>query len=148
VKEGVGATLAVVILAGLGVAVVQAAGPGPANISGSAAGVPRYYVQESFGGTQPVVRATATGAVTATIRCPWQHAQVANSEIAATANQAFFVVCKKATRHGQKFITTGSRIYLFQLTGSGRISGYSLVQAGCSARAPSKPSPPHQTAPG
>jgi hypothetical protein len=40
------------------------------------------------------------------------------------------VVCKKATRHGQKFITTGSRIYLFQLTGSGRISGYSLVQGG------------------
>lgn len=130
-KEGACAALAFMVLAGLGVAVAAVrSGPGPAEIEGFTPGLPRYYVQESFEAPGLVVRATATGAVTATIRCPWRGAQVAGGKFAATAGQAFFLVCQKTVRHGQEYQTTGSRIYRFRVTGSGRISGYSLVPGG------------------
>ena len=119
------------VLAGFGIAVAAVrSGPGPADIGGFTPGLPRYYVQESFGAPHPVVRATATGAVTATIRCPWRGAQAAGHEFAATTGQAFFLVCQKSVQHGQEYQVTGSRIYRFQLTGSGRVSGYSLVPGG------------------
>lgn len=130
-KEGASAALAAVVLAGLGVTVAAVrSGPGPADVGGFTPGVPRYYVQESFGAPHPVVRATATGAVTATIRCPWRGAQVAVDEFAATTGRAFFLVCQKSVQHGQEYQVTGSRIYRFQLTGSGRAGGYSLVPGG------------------
>lgn len=130
-KEGASAALAAVVLAGLGVTVAAVrSGPAPADVGGFTPGVPRYYVQESFGAPHPVVRATATGAVTATIRCPWRGAQVAANDLAATTGQAFFLVCQKSVQHGQENQVTGSRIYRFQLTGSGRAGGYSLVPGG------------------
>ncbi|HEY2689853.1 MAG TPA: hypothetical protein VGJ50_15520 [Streptosporangiaceae bacterium] len=130
-KEGASAALAAVVLAGLGVTVAAVrSGPAPADVGGFTPGVPRYYVQESFGAPHPVVRATATGAVTATIRCPWRGAQVAGNDLAATTGQAFFLVCQKSVQHGQEYQVTGSRIYRFQLTGSGRAGGYSLVPGG------------------
>lgn len=130
-KEGASAALAAVVLAGLGVTVAAVrSGPGPADVGRFTPGVPRYYVQESFGAPHPVVRATATGAVTATIRCPWRGAQVAGNDLAATTGQAFFLVCQKSVQHGQEYQVTGSRIYRFQLTGSGRAGGYSLVPGG------------------
>ncbi len=130
-KEGVAAALAVLLIAGLGLTVVTVrSGPGPADADGFAAGVPPYYVQESFGGAGPVVRATATGAVTATIRCPWRQSHVVAGEIAATASQAFFLVCERPAGHGQGSMRTASRIYRFQLTDSGRVSGLSLVPGG------------------
>ena len=130
-KEGACAALAAVVLAGFGIAVAAVrSGPGPADVGGFTPGLPRYYVQESFGAPHPVVRATATGAVTATIRCPWRGAQAAGHEFAATTGQAFFLVCQKSVQHGQEYQVTGSRIYRFQLTGSGRVSGYSLVPGG------------------
>ena len=130
-KEGVAAALAVLLIAGLGLTVVTVrSGPGPADADGFAAGVPPYYVQESFGGGAPVVRATATGAVTATIRCPWRQSHVVAGEIAATASQAFFLVCERPAGHGPGSMRTASRIYRFQLTDSGRVSGLSLVPGG------------------
>lgn len=129
--EGAGAALAVLLVAALGVAMAAVrSGPGPADVGGLIPGLPRYYIQKSFEAPGPVVRATATGAVTATVRCPWRGAQVAGGEVAATTGQAFFLVCQKTTRHGQGYQTTGSRIYRFQVTGSGRVSGYSLVPGG------------------
>jgi hypothetical protein len=128
-KEGAWAALAVLIVAGLGAA--AAAGRSstrPADVNGFAAGVPPYYMQQSFGGAAPVVRATATGAVTATIKCPWRQSQVAAAEVAATVSQAFFLVCERPARHGQG--SAGSRIYRFQLTDSGRVSGLSMVPGG------------------
>jgi hypothetical protein len=68
--------------------------------------------------------------VTASIRCPWRGAQVAGGDFAATTSQAFFLVCQKSVRHGQGYQTTGSRIYRFQVTGSGRVSGYARVPGG------------------
>jgi hypothetical protein len=77
-----------------------------------------------------VVRATATGVVTATIRCPWPDAQIAPQGMTAAGHRAFFVVCQKTARHGKGFVVTGARIYQFRLSGSGGISGYSLVPGG------------------
>jgi hypothetical protein len=78
----------------------------------------------------PVVRATATGAVTATIRCPWPGAQVAQQGIAASGNQTFFMICEKRAQRNNNPVVTGSRIYRFQLTGSGRVSDYSAIPVG------------------
>ncbi|HEY7014036.1 MAG TPA: hypothetical protein VH480_14845 [Streptosporangiaceae bacterium] len=130
-KEGAGAALAVLVLAGLGVTVAAVrSGPGPADTGGFAPGLPRFYVQQGFGTPGLVVRATATGTVTATVRCPWPGAQVAGGHFTATAGQGFFLACQKSVQRGQTYLTTGSRIYRFQLTGSGRVSGYSLVPGG------------------
>jgi len=101
--------------------------------------VPRYYVQASFPGTtgrqQPVViRATATGAVTATVRCPWPNSVIAPQGITAAGNRTFFMICQKVAKQGKLFAVTGARIYRFQLTRSGRISGYSQVPGGVLGR--------------
>jgi hypothetical protein len=40
------------------------------------------------------------------------------------------MVCVKAVKDGTRFVITGSRIYRFRLTSSGRISGYSPVRGG------------------
>jgi hypothetical protein len=129
--EGVAAAVAVLLLAGLGAAVsATVTGPGPAN-GPQLPGVPRYYVEQGFRGTSPavtMVRATATGAVTATVGSPWPGAQIATGEIAAGSNQTFFVICQKVAGHGAS--VTGSRIYRFRLTASGRIAGYSLMPGG------------------
>jgi hypothetical protein len=128
------ATMAL-LLAGLGVVVATwVTGPGLANSHGLRAGVPRYYVQQQHLialYTLPpvtVVRATATGAVTATVHCPWPRAQVA-SGIAAAGHQTFFIVCQRGV-WGMETVVTGSRIYQFRITDSGRIGGYSLVRGG------------------
>jgi len=135
VMEAVAAAAAVVLVAALSVAAagVFGAGPGPSAIP--RAGSPRYYVQASFPGTagraQPVViRATATGAVTATVRCPWPNSVIAPQGITAAGNQTFFVVCERAAKQGKLVAVTGARIYRFQLMRSGRISGYSPVPGG------------------
>src|SRR5499427_2468862 len=132
VMEAVAAAVAVVLAAGLSVAAAGlfGAGPGPSAIP--RAGAPRYYVQASFAGTagrpQPVViRATATGAVTATVRCPWPNSVIAPQGITAAGNRTFFMICQKIAKQGKLFAVTGARIYRFELTRSGRISGYSQV---------------------
>jgi hypothetical protein len=96
-------------------------------------------VQASFPGTtgkpQPVViRATATGAVTATVSCPWPNSVIAPQGITAAGNRTFFMICQKVARQGKLFAVTGARIYRFQLTRSGRISGYSPVPGGVLGR--------------
>jgi hypothetical protein len=139
VMEAVAAGAAVVLVAGLSVAVAGVFGGGPGPSALPRAGSPRYYVQASFPGTagrpQPVaIRATATGAVTATVRCPWPNSVIAPQGITAAGNHTFFVVCEKVAEQGKLFAVTGARIYRFQLTRSGRISGYSPVPGGVLGR--------------
>jgi Domain of unknown function (DUF1707) len=129
----VAVAVAAVLLAGLGVAVfTRAAGPPFTRAAGPfPAGLPRYYIQQSLGGAHgpaTVVRATATGAVTATVRSPWRQAYI--TDIAAASDQTFFMVCWGITGKGGDAVVTGSRIYRFRVTGSGRIGGYSLVRGG------------------
>jgi hypothetical protein len=90
--------------------------------------VPRYYIQQGL--TATVVRATATGAVTASVRCPEQHARVALEGIAAGAHQTFFVACATGSGQGASYVVTASRIYRFRITGAGHVSGWSLVRGG------------------
>ena len=136
--EYVSAAVAAVLLAGAGIAVAaRATGPAPASSPRMPAGVPRYYVQQAFRAAPPpttVVRSRATGAVTATVRCPWGSAQPATGEIAPASHQTFFMICQTVTGKGASSMATGSRIYRFQLTGSGQIRGYSLVPGGTLAR--------------
>src|SRR5690242_19967407 len=76
-------TAAVMLLTGLGIVVPGQLFRPAATGGGSApAGAPRYYIQTVA--TKPghqvtVVRATATGAKTATVRCPWPKSNVADS---------------------------------------------------------------------
>jgi hypothetical protein len=127
-------TAAVVLLTGLGIVVPgQLFGPS-ATVGGSSAptGAPRYYIQmlaPKPGQQVTLVRATATGAVTAKVHCPWPKSHVANNGVAPADGHTFFLACQRA--HGiRQFVVTGTRVYRFQLTGSGRISGYSLVPGG------------------
>jgi hypothetical protein len=131
----VAVAVAAVLLAGVSVAMFVRA-PGaplarPAPPLPVPVGVPRYYVQQSFGGAGApvtVVRATATGAVTATVRSPWPHAYIA--DLAAANGQTFFMVTRGVVGKGAGAVVTGSRIYRFRVTGSGQIGGYSLVRGG------------------
>jgi hypothetical protein len=138
VMEAVAVAAAVVLIAGLGVAAARVFGASPAGPSAiSRAGPPRYYVQQSFGlGKQPpvVVRATATGRVTATVSCPQPGTQIPFQGIAATDNRMFIIDCQKIEKAGTKYTVTGSRIYRMRLTGSGQISGYSLLPGGTLGR--------------
>ncbi len=119
------AIVAVVLLGCAGLAVWGRPGD-PAGRPGPVAGLPRYYVQQAFGQRPPgaVVRATATGAVTATVRSPWPQAVI--TAIAAGGDQTFFMVCQRSAGGG----FSGARIYRFRVTAAGRVSGYSLVPGG------------------
>jgi hypothetical protein len=136
--EYVAAAVAVALLAGAGFAVAaRIAGPGPASTPRIPAGAPRFYVQQAFSTAPPattVVRSRATGAVTARVRCPWGAAQPATGQIVPVSHQMFFMICQTVTRRGESPVVTGSRIYRFQLTGSGQIRGYSLVPGGALPR--------------
>jgi hypothetical protein len=136
--EWVTGTAAVVLLTGLGIVVpgqllFRSASTGGGGNS-APAGAPRYYLQTVATQPEPgqqvtLVRATATGAVTARVRCPWPNSYVANNGLAPADGRTFFVACQRShgTRH---FVVTGTRVYRFQLTGSGRIPGYTLVPGG------------------
>jgi hypothetical protein len=127
-------TAAVVLLTGLGIVV-----PGqlfrPATTAGGSSaptGAPRYYIQTAA--TKPghpvtVVRITATGAKTATVRCPWPKSNVADSGVVPADGQTFFLACQKISS-SRPFTVTGTRIFRFQLTSSGQIRGYSPVPGG------------------
>lgn len=135
VAEGATAAAAVALVAGLGVAVAaQVAGPRAAAEAAARAGVPRYYIQQGGGGgyypQANVVRATATGAVTGTVRCPWPKSHIAPGGITPASHRTFFIVCQQSTGRAEEPAVTGSRIYRLQLTSSGRAAGYALVPGG------------------
>ena len=130
-------TAAVVLLAGLGIVLpghLFAPRGSTGGVSSSAAtGAPRYYVQTIINQQPPgvtVVRATATGKVTDTVRCPWPKSQIVDEGVAPADGSTFFLACQRSRRAGPQFVVTGTRIYQFQLTGLGRIQGYSLVPGG------------------
>ncbi len=127
------AAAAVVLVGGVGVALAaqvtgQTTATGPIQ-----AGPPPYYVQQSIAvaaASSGVVRSSATGEVTATIRCPWPGARVATSAIAPADHRTFFIVCQKTAAQGKTTVITGSRIYQLNLTSSGRAGSYAPVNGG------------------
>ncbi len=143
------ASLAVVLVAGLGVAVsagILRFGTSAAHGAGGRAGPPRYYVTQYFDAKARnlvmAVRARASGRVTAVIRDPLPGSSCGQGTagVAAADHQTFFMTCSiwrqapgPARRPGLprrpgKITSIESRIYRFQVTSSGRITGYSLVR--------------------
>jgi hypothetical protein len=85
-----------------------------------------YYVtiDPNPGPGHAVVRSTATGAVTATVPTP---AQTNPRNVAAAAGLSFFVTFQPALNAAKD---VAERIYRFQVTRSGRISGLAPVPGG------------------
>jgi hypothetical protein len=99
-------------------------GPGPAGGAREPAGPPRYYVaSDSDGG---VIRDTATGRVTATIRAPLPGAYCGQS-FAAAAYQTFFMPCAVQQTASRPY---ESVIYRFRVTRSGQATGLAPVRGG------------------
>jgi hypothetical protein len=126
------AGLAVVLACGLGVALSAGAarpGSGPTSGAHAPAGPPRYYVgSDSSGahGSSLVVRATATGRVTATIRPPVAGAFCGES-FAAAAGQTFFMPCSLPRTASRPY---ESVIYRFRVTAAGHVTGLAPVRGG------------------
>ncbi len=128
------AAAAIMILGGAGVALAsQSSGPAAPVTGGQPAGPPRYYIVQSFssaGLSQPTVRATATGAVTSAVRCPWRRPGVAVTAIAPARNMSFFIACQRTAKTGGKPVIKGTRIFRFWISRSGRPAHYSAVRGG------------------
>jgi hypothetical protein len=138
------ASLAMILVVGLGLAVST----GFLHIGSSApsrprepAGAPRYYVSQysgPAGNLVMAVRARASGRVTAMIRdpMPGQGSSCGQGTVgvAAADGQTFFMICsvwRQAAglpRRPGKITSIESQIYRFGVTGSGRVTGYSLVK--------------------
>lgn len=133
------AALAAVLTAGLATTVASGGLPGSpaASKSGKTFAPPRYYMQKYFNGRTAalVVRATATGRITATIAAPRPGMNCAdgNVGIVPAGKQTFFMNCviwheNPGPRGKTTFLE--SFIYRFQVTAAGRVSGLSLVKGG------------------
>jgi hypothetical protein len=144
------AAAALVLAGGAGVAVVQRAelGHRPAGaVTGGRSrlvtvpgrsGVPRYYLVRSVipdngsaaNREETTVRATATGAVRARIRCPLPAPYVITWPVAPADNQNFFLTCQRATGPQPYAKVLESRIFQFHVTSSGLVTGDLPVRGG------------------
>ncbi|HUC59906.1 MAG TPA: hypothetical protein VMA95_21070 [Streptosporangiaceae bacterium] len=134
------AGLAVVVAAGLTLAFSAGAfrPSAPAADGGHRhAGPPPYYVIQDRQGTSDVtqVRSTATSRVTATVPYPkGMTCGGGNTAFAAAKDSTVFMLCtiwhvKHHGGHGAGKITAlDTFVYRFQVTGSGKLSGYSRVK--------------------
>ena len=101
-------------------------------------GAPRYYVVRSVipnsgnaaSRAETTVRATATGAVRARLRCPVSAPYVITWPIAPTDNQNFFLVCQSATGPQSYAKVLESRIFQFHVTRSGLVTEDLPVRGG------------------
>jgi hypothetical protein len=129
---GVTATVLVLCIGAVVAVAATGSAPGPASHAGPPAEVPRFYIEQGVDGalfTKTLVRATASGAVTDTVACPWRRAHVFITSIVPADDQEFFILCERYL--GRDSISVaGSRIYRFRLSSAGRVDGYSLVRGG------------------
>jgi hypothetical protein len=79
---------------------------------------------------ETTVRATATGAVRAGIRCPLSGPYVITWPVAPADNQNFFLVCQGTTGPQSYAKVLESRIFQFHVTGSGLVTGDLPVRGG------------------
>jgi hypothetical protein len=148
------AGLAVVLAVGLGVGVaagLDRAGTSPASSTGQPAGPPRYYVTQYYDPKAKnlvmAVRARASGRVTALVSNPMpgtgSSCGQGTAGVAAADGQTFFMTCSvwrsapapggqsgvpRRFRRPGKITSIQSRIYRFQVTSAGRVTGSSLVK--------------------
>jgi hypothetical protein len=86
-------------------------------------GIPRYYVETGLTGGRPVVRSTATGAVTSTVPVPGVANAPGYALATADDNGAFFVAAFPPGHQGE-------RLYTFRLTQAGQVTGFAAVPVG------------------
>jgi hypothetical protein len=136
VTSGACAAAAVLVIAGIAAAVSAHVGGlpgfGPVSRSVPHGGEPGYYLEENFtanGSPHAVIRATYTGRVTAVLRSPWRQGELTSDMIPLT-HRAYLVVCEQVTGRGLRSAVLASRIYRFQLSSSGRVTGYALMRGG------------------
>ncbi len=125
------AAAALLVVVGLGV-VVAGQTPRSGHGGGQLPGVPvaphSYYVQDDLDQDRPVVRSTATGAVTATVPVPRAPHAPGYNMIASADNRTFFVIAFVPGTKGQQ------RLYRFQVAGPGQVKGFSAVPGGLLGR--------------
>jgi hypothetical protein len=130
----VSAAVAVVLIGGAGAAVAaRTAGRQPVSATSLPSGVPRYYYEDGVtnaGHEVNVIRATTTGAITATVHCPAQGSHVRLTSVIPIGLHTFFMMCQSFAGPRPSRVVTASRIYGFRLTGTGRINGYFRVRGG------------------
>lgn len=94
------------------------------GITPAAAGAPRYYVEAGLDTgltTRPVVRSTATGAVTSRVPVPIvKNAPGYGTDAVASARNGLFFVAAFVPGGGE-------RVYRFRLTGAGQVTGFSAL---------------------
>ena len=120
----VAAAVGVALVIGLAVLAAQVSGRRTVP-AGLPSGTPRYYVQTGRAGGRPVVRSTATGAVTGTVPVPASNA-LGYDLVTADRNGTFFAVAAPALNRGE-------RLYKFRLTRTGRVTGFSAISVGALA---------------
>jgi hypothetical protein len=94
------------------------------------AGPPRFYVEQSGRGAL-LVRATATGHVTAMVNIAPAPGLRCGGQIAAASHQTYFVTCtiwRSSSVAPRRTTFLESFAYRFQVTSSGHISGYARVK--------------------
>jgi hypothetical protein len=126
------AAAALLVVVGLGVVVARQtprSGHGGGQLSGVPVAPHSYYVQDDLDQDRPVVRSTATGAVTATVPVPRAPHAPGYNMIASANNGTFFVIAFVPGVKGQQ------RLYRFQVAGSGQVKGFSAVPGGLLGRA-------------
>ncbi len=125
------ATAASIIAGTAGLAVsASAGGTGPAVNARHPVVPPRFYIESTSGQGQPsgtFVRSTATGAITGMVSCPWQRSQLGGF---GASDHEIFMTCVRYVKQGQGYRVTGSKIFEFRLTRSGRACRYFLVHGG------------------
>lgn len=126
---GVTATAAAAVAASAGLLVsAHALSKAPPTSVSTRVTEPRYYFEAAISlrsrRLHNVVRSTATGAITAQIRCPGSDPYL--SAVATASRETFFIACLQNGRHG----LTGTRLYRFALTRSGRVTGFRLLASG------------------
>jgi hypothetical protein len=135
------AAAAVTAAACMGVAAAAyAAGTGPAAPAASghgshgngSASVPAYYIQQSQTATglaaDLVVRSTARGAITDTIRCPGRGYLPASKDLAAGSRRTFFMTCERV--NDKDFVIGNTLIYRFGINSAGHASLPVLLASG------------------
>lgn len=120
----VAAVIGLLLVVALGMAVSgtlpgQSRGTGPSEVLAP----DPFYIVQDLNGDRPVVRSTATGRVTATVPVPLSPKAPEYGLVAPASADVFFVASWTPR-------ATGERLYRFQVTPAGRVSGFSAVPGG------------------
>lgn len=125
----VSATAALMVAGSIGLVVAaNAIVPHRASDSHPQVTMPKYYFEmdptRPLGASENLMRSVATGAITGRADCPGSRSLTTGA--AVDGHQTFFIACLTYTKTG----TDDTRIYRFQVSRSGRVSGLRSLPGG------------------